>query len=147
MDSDDADDSYPQARPPRKDEGCPACGADLLPTKVRALWPQHPVGGLRGAEKCGLSGYAIGYETDRYFRTFFDRENPDTFPKSGYQITTELGPYGDAIGFTTRVSLETGHHTSAGIQVVEVTNHIVKDDYPRLRAELDRLARQWGWIE
>lgn len=143
----DDDDTYPQARQARRDTGCPACGADVTPNKIKEVWPQHPIGGITGAEKCGLSGHDASYQTDVFFRTFFDRENPDGFPTTGHQITTQLEDYGDAIGFVNRLALRSGYDRGPGTPVAEITTLIVKDDYPRLRDELDRLARRHGWID
>lgn len=141
------DESYPHARPPRRKDGCPACGADVTPTKSKEVWPQHPTAGTRGAERCGLSGLGISNQTDSFFRTFYDRENPDDFPMTGHQITTQLEDFGNAIGFVNRAAVASGHTQGPGTPIAEIVCRIVKDDYPRLLNELDRLARWRGWID
>lgn len=142
-----SEDTYPQARQPRRDTGCPACGADIKPTTSKEVWPQHPIGGVKGAERCGLSGHGISYQTDVYFRTFFDRENPEGFPVTGHQITTQLEDMGDAIGVINRLAIASGYDAGPGHPVAEITSRIVEDDYPRLRDELDRHARKRGWVK
>lgn len=133
---------YDQARAPRHDHGCPACGAPIEPTKSREVWPQHIVHGqsLADGKKCGLSGCRIGPETDAYFGTFFDRDHPRGFPENeGYQITTRLEPFGNAIGLVNTLELPDSATR------IQVTSRITKADYPRLRDELDRYARSQGW--
>lgn len=146
---DDADyeDEYPQARPPRRNSGCPACGAPVTPTKSREQWPQHIVHGQPpGGQKCGLSGRRIGYETDNYFRTFFDRNNPPGFPERGHEVTTTLEPFGDAVGLVTKLALP-GSLGTLGSLAVQLVSRITKADYPRFRDELDRIAALCGWLD
>lgn len=151
MNNDDArvnndDDGYALARPPRRTApGCPLCGAEVEPTKDER-WPQHPPPGEPKTVKCDLSGLGTYYPTDGHFRTFHDRDSPEGFPKVGHRTTTTLENYGDAIGFANTLAVPSMAFGSRGI-VAQVTTLITKADYPRLRDELDRMARSAGWLD
>lgn len=136
---------YPQARPPRREDGCPACGADITPTKTKEVWPQHTIGGVKGLAKCDLSGRNISSGTDDYFRTFYDREHAphDDQYCEHHVIVTELGDFGDAFGLESQVLVPSGHGGEYAVAKVRI--HITQDDYPRFRDELDRIARWRGW--
>lgn len=135
------EDGYALARPRRRmAPGCPLCGAEIEPTK-REAWPTHPEGGQPGNAKCPLSGRRLGWPTDDYFRTFADRDTPDV----GHRITTKLEPFGDAIGVVNTLEIPT--NAFGGDVGARVATLITKADYPRLRDELDRMARGLGWLD
>jgi hypothetical protein len=139
------EDGYALARPMRRmAPGCPLCGAEIKPTKGER-WPQHSPPGEPKNAKCDLSSWGIYYPTDMYFRTFYDRDTPDEFPESGHRITTTLEPFGDAIGFGNVLEIPTGGFVST--VGARVTTLITKADYPRLRDELDCMARALGWLD
>lgn len=141
---DDEGDEYPEARSPRGAHGCPACGANVAPTRSKDTWPSHSAGGVLGADKCDLSGKRVGFETDRYFRTFVDRETPILGSgEDGYYKTSELEPFGDAIGVVNRLIAPSERGESVVAAQVRVL--ITKADYARLRDELGRMARELGW--